>query len=248
MRTRFFRRLLAFGALWSMSVSFSPALLAQGEDLSSPSPGPDITACSDDNVTRMFNETNDFYKRVSMAKAAQAKFAKAKSAKPKAVQAKSVQTKSAKPKDVQAKSVQAKSAKAKAAQANSENKKRKKPGPSAAFITAKRFEKEVDVLWSRQPNCSNPDKRGDLTHEKFEQYMDVVIREAYESAFLKMDARKPHDAKFYVMCYYSLQQAIHDEARAEGWTSWLAFESESLPRVNALRTRLCKMKAAYCLL
>jgi hypothetical protein len=217
LRTLLFRCLLAFGALWSMSVLFSPALLAQDEDLSSPSPAPDITACSDENVTRMFNETNDFYKRVSMAKAAQEKSAQAKAVQPKSAQAKS------------------------------ENKKLKKPGPNGATIAAKRFEKEVDILWSRLPDCSNPDKRGDLAHEKFEQFMDVVIREAYESAFLKMDAKKPRDAKFYLTCYYRLQQSGHDEAHAEGWTSWLAFESESLPRVNALRARLCKMKAAYCI-
>jgi hypothetical protein len=121
--------------------------------------------------------------------------------------------------------------------------KNKKSGKSMLSAAAKYYDKEVDVLWSRLPDCSTGDKRGDLSHHAFKQYMSAMLVEAYESAFLKRDAGKLHDARFYVNCYFAVENGLRGEAKADGWTSWLAFEAQSLPNIRALDTRL--FKAGY---
>jgi hypothetical protein len=111
---------------------------------------------------------------------------------------------------------------------------------------SKRFYQEVNLLWKRLPDCASPDNRGDLSHSGFQLYMDVTIREAYESMLLEMKAKKTHDAAYYITCYYRVQRAAHDEAVEEEWKSWLAFEAQSLPRVNALRKHLCLTSPNDC--
>jgi hypothetical protein len=104
-------------------------------------------------------------------------------------------------------------------------------------------DKEIDRLWKRAPDCSTPEKREDLAHHGFKQYMIALLIEAYEGAILKMRAGQPKAALFYMKCYFSLQNGTHKEAQAEGWTSWLHFESQSLPVMQAMEERL--FKAGY---
>jgi hypothetical protein len=189
-----FRCLLALGALSSALIFFPAPLLADDEASPSASAVPSVTACNDENVRRMFNETTAFYRRVSGERAKRAKSANKKPTKTKS-----------------------------------------RVSPEALY-----YDKEVDHLWSRLPDCSTPDKRGDLSHHAFKQYMNAMLVEAYESAFLKMDAENLHDARFYVNCYLAVENGLHGEAKADGWTSWLAFESQSLPSIQALDKQLYK--------
>jgi hypothetical protein len=104
-------------------------------------------------------------------------------------------------------------------------------------------DKEIDRLWKRAPDCSTPEDREDLAHHGFKQYMSALLIEAYEGAILKMRVGQPKDAMFYVKCYFSLQNGTHKEAQAEGWTSWLHFESQSLPVMQGMKKNL--LKAGY---
>lgn len=120
--------------------------------------------------------------------------------------------------------------------------KKKKPGETAGSAVAKRYDKTIDILWNRVPDCSSRDKRGDLSHEAFQRYMVAVLREAYTSAVMKMDEGNRHDAKFYITCYLTLQREGHEEAENEGWDSWIALEAESLPRIREMHKRICKLE------
>jgi hypothetical protein len=125
------------------------------------------------------------------------------------------------------------------------NAKLKKPGHSAASY-AVRYRKTVDLLWNRIPDCSEADKRGDLTREAFVQLMTAMLEEAYDSAVLKLGAGKFHEARFYIDNWYNIHNQAHDEAVGEAWTSWRDLDAELFPRVHALHLRVCTLEVRYC--
>jgi hypothetical protein len=160
------------GARCGIARAESPPLLA----IPAPSPSPDLTACTDENVQRALRAASALYRGLGNGKT----------------------------------------------------------------VPPRAYGPWVDRLWKTAPDCASPENRGLLTHHGFKQYMSAMTMEAYVGAVLKARAGRFQDARFYVRCYFALEQSGRNEAKSEKWTAWLAFISRTLPVVYDLDRRLHK--------